>query len=200
MQYQWNQNALENFLSRFSSSPSYGPAQISPKELNAWKASGMWNGSWDVNDPYYAAIAMSVRIQNGLDIFHQKCEKRKINCSPLDDLFVTAIVQNNGGMSLSDDQRSFDDFFSHTKGGIIKWHEYAAKPKKSKYLLNFRTWGQNYDTQFMIRQYYNDLMALHNSDPARWPLPEGITEQEMEYFRCVGQFKWPWEAKKCVRP
>jgi uncharacterized protein YcfJ len=206
MQYQWNQNPLETFvINPLGSSPSFGPAQISQKELEDWMEDGLWQEAWDVNNAHYAAIAMDNRIQRGLNIFSEKCERKNISCTPLDNLFVTAVVQNNGGMNLSlEGQKSFDDIFYFTRDGVIQWHDYAATPKTItgpwSFFLSLRTLGQNYDRQFMMRQYYNDLIALHQNNPVKWPLPEGITDQELEYFRCVGKFNWPWETTPCVRP
>lgn len=119
------------------------------------------------------------------------------------------MAQNGNGFTVSNMKyiREIYTFPDRT----IDWQSYydSAQPKKQtedendtlyRRLLNigldFRAYPGNFDTEFMLQRYVNNMRELHNQGYA---LPEGITEAELDYMECLAN-RLEGAEYKCVRP
>lgn len=203
LQYQWNENALDRFLALISDSSSTGPAQIPQSEMDQWVKDGLWPADMDPNTPEGSAFAMSLRIDGAV----AACKNR---CSEADKLIIAAMAQNGTGFTT----KNVKEIFIRNNGflnpdGSINWNAYilSREPKTENWyrrLLSWRAGNQNFDTQFMLKLFTNDLEALHSQG---WTLPEGVDADDLLYMECLAN-EIPAEAEfdaqnpkvYCVRP
>ncbi|MCL4527873.1 MAG: hypothetical protein M1282_00475 [Chloroflexi bacterium] len=160
--------------------PSYGLARISPDEMKMLDING------NPNDPAVSAEAMAKRIELAVNA----CR----NCSADDKIIIAGMAQNGVGFTAMNVKDILNPKYGYqSPDGTINWNSYfdsqKAKSPKSLLdqlrirLLNWRASGQNYDTQFQLRVFTNDLQALANSPD--WNLPQGMGETELNYMQCL---------------
>jgi hypothetical protein len=118
-------------------------------------------------DPSVAAQAMEAQINDAIDNCRQ-CE------TGADKLIVAALAQNGF------DPKAFRKLPT-TEGGI-NWNEFLGEngnnPSQGLAQLRQDVTGRNYDTQFMLKLYIQDLRLLMRLG---YDLPPGITKDDLKY-------------------
>ena len=108
-------------------------------------------------------------------------------------LLLAGQAQNGSGFTI---KNMPDIMKKYTEDGQIDWEGYyeARIPKMDnpdgvygvnifRYpLLDFKAWPGNFDTGFMAQRYINNIRELQAQGE---PLPEGITEADLNYADCV---------------
>ncbi len=175
VQSQWNVSPLDYLLAGVdyilhgkNASPSFGIAQLSQRQLDAWKI---------VGTPFQADASvqgMAHRIEDAVD----NCQK----CNDTDKLIVAAIAQNGGV-----DPRDIGSIIQrYRKDGGIDWETYFRDQEplndnpESAWFNNFRAGEQNYNTQYMLRLFTNDMVVLVEEEG--WSPPPGY---DPAYLQCL---------------
>lgn len=148
------------------------------------------------------------RFEKRIEIVHEECGVRLTRGAEI--FFDAAMAQNGTGFTTKNVKEIFirnNGFLNHD--GSINWNAYilSREPKTENWyrrLLSWRAGNQNFDTQFMLKLFTNDLEALHSQG---WTLPEGVDADDLLYMECLAN-EIPAEAEfdaqnpkvYCVRP
>jgi len=175
VQSQWNVSPLDYLLAGAdyilngkNASPSFGIAQLSQEQLDAWEIDGT---------PFQASASiqgMAHRIEDAVD----NCQK----CNDTDKLIVAAIAQN-GGVNPKDIGSIIKEYRDENE---IDWEAYFRKQEPlnshpwSDWFNNFRAGEQNYNTQYMLRLFTNDMTVLVEEEG--WAPPPGY---DPAYLQCL---------------
>jgi hypothetical protein len=103
-------------------------------------------------------------------------------------------MAQNGGISPKDIESITSDK-TYRKNGKIDWGKYFSKQgplsgkHPSDHFNNFRAYDQNYNTQYMLRLFINDLQVL--VEHKGWEAPPGY---DLAYLQCLAN-----GDKNCAR-
>jgi hypothetical protein len=167
VQSQWYSPLDTRMLAPNGSNSGLGIAQVSDPQMVEYGLAGL-----DQTNPAIAVKAMQARI----GLVQDAC----IGCSVRDKLIVAALTQNGSGF-IVDSMRDVMDRFMEC--GNIDWAGYFktwTNPKTDPSAwLRERATGHQYDTEFMLLLFTNDLRELNRRG---WDLPAGITEADLDYL------------------
>jgi hypothetical protein len=143
---------------------AFGPAQVSHAQMTRYGLDGL-----DPTNPEIAQNAMAVRIASALS----QCP----DCSPKDKLIIAGIAQNGDFITPELINRITNNAMVD---GNINW-DYAmetfVKPSPNTWWQNSVTGGLDYDTQYMVKLFLQDMLALHD---AGWELPYDLATEDIE--------------------
>jgi hypothetical protein len=154
-------------------SSGLGIAQITDAEMSDFGFEGQ-----DQEDPEVAVRAMAKRIRSALSalelVFGENFNKQ-------DMLIVAALAQNGRGFNAVEIKSTLtDERFIDPEDGSPNWEKYfgeRGKPGEVWAGGHQKVFGKQYDTQFMLKLYINDLRELYNRG---WELPFGLTEDDLD--------------------
>ncbi len=193
VQSQWKILWLDSSLLRWiqgQEHSSEGIAQVSQPELEQW-ADNLRKylppgASLSPQDVHASAGAVIERIAPVLEY----CQQQK--CDPNSQVIVAAMAQNGEGFTVETLQSIYEDERKqyHNLNGSINWEEYFAdqslRPiegdlftRFSRLVQNLRALPGNFERQFMLQLYVNDLKLLQAKGET---LPEGV---DLKYLECL---------------
>lgn len=192
VQSQWKIPWLDSSLMRWvqgKEHSSEGIAQVSQPELEQW-AGNLYKylppgARLSPHDPYASAGAVIERLAPVLEYCRQQ------NCDVNDQVIVAAMAQNGKGFTTETLQSIYNDPEKYlNKDGSINWEEYFTnqKPRSlegnaatlvSRLVQNLRAVPSNFERQFILQLYINDLILLQARGET---LPDGIN---LEYLACL---------------
>ena len=155
-----------------SSSSGLGIAQVNDEQMKSYELEGL-----NQMEPSVALLAMERRIE----LVQEECP----NCCARDDLIVAAMAQNGPGFDTPDIGDVLGGYID--ENGYIDWRDYfdyRGKPSALEAKLRQFLTGNQYDTEFMLLLYTNDLRELHQRG---WSLPGGITEADLDYMEALAK-------------
>jgi hypothetical protein len=193
VQSQWKIPWLDSSLLRWIQGrehSSEGIAQVSQPELEQWadnlKKYLPPGASLSPQDAHASAGAVIERIAPVLEY----CQQQK--CDPNSQVIVAAMAQNGKGFTVETLQSIYEDERKryHNPDGSINWEKYFAdqglRPiegnlctRFSRLIQNLRAMPGNFERQFMLQLYVNDLKLLQAKGET---LPEGV---DLEYLECL---------------
>ncbi len=131
------------------------------------------------------ALFVSVNLATYLEYCQQK------NCDANSQVIVAAMAQNGKGFTTETLQGIYSDPEKYlNQDGSINWEEYfegqGPRPYEgnaatliSRFVQNLRAVPGNFERQFMLQLYVNDLKLLQAKGET---LPEGV---DLEYLECL---------------
>ncbi|PWH12832.1 MAG: hypothetical protein DDG60_11570 [Anaerolineae bacterium] len=193
VQSQWKIPWVDNLLMRWiqgQNHSSEGIAQVSQPELEQWadnlKKYLPRGASLSPQDAHASAGAVIERIAPVLEYCQQQ------NCDTNSQVIVAAMAQNGKGFTAETLQNIYNapekQFLN--PDGSINWEKYFEKqgPRPiegnaatliSRFMQNIRAVPGNFERQFMLQLYVNDLKMLQAKGET---LPDGVN---LEYLACL---------------
>ncbi|MBI3160492.1 MAG: hypothetical protein HYZ26_12915 [Chloroflexi bacterium] len=144
-----------------------GYAQVSDEQMIAYGLAG-----FNQENPTVAVIAMSIRIRLAWDACGE-------GCTPKDKLILAALAQNGSGFDPERPPQRLED-------GSIDWEKYLKKyylngnPSSPSGDVRQSITKLQYDTQFMVLRFFNNLRELENQG---WTLPYEIPTGQLEIWQ-----------------
>jgi hypothetical protein len=191
VQSQWKIPWLDSSLLRWIQGrehSSEGIAQVSQPELEQWadnlKKYLPPGASLSPQDVHASAGAVIERIAPVLEY----CQQRK--CDPNSQVIVAAMAQNGKGFTVDALQEIYKRGKYLNQYGSINWEKYfeaqGLRPiegnlptRFSRLVQNLRAMPGNFERQFMLQLYVNDLKLLQAKGET---LPEGV---DLKYLECL---------------
>jgi hypothetical protein len=177
VQSQWNGFPLDYVLAGLDyvlngkeASPSFGIAQLTQKQLDEWGIAGT---------PFQTDVAVK-----GMDKRIAEVVNACKRCDDTDKLIIAAMAQN-GGFNANSVAAILKSTKYQTDDGI-DWEMYfkdqmqLSGKNPGNFFYNFRAFQQNYNTQYMLRLFTNDLQVL--VEQKGWEAPPGY---DPAYFQCL---------------
>jgi len=141
-----------------------------------------------------AVLGMNNRIQQVLDKAENLGEKNDIVLTSTDEYIMIAMAQNGPGFDLNDIQIVMNPTNGFIQDGTINWEAYFDSkqisynnkldssswfnPNDWQFLVNnIRTGGADYDTKFMLEEFYDETSQLEEKGYA---LPEDLEAERVE--------------------
>ena len=156
-------------------SSGLGIAQITDAEMEDFGFEGQ-----DQEDPEVAVKAMAKRIRSALNALETVYGE---NISSQDMLIVAALAQNGRGFNVDEIKETLaNDKFKDSDDspdweGYFTWRGEKGEPGEDWAREYQKLIGKQYDTQFMLQLYINDLRELHDRG---WELPFGLEEKDLD--------------------
>ncbi len=200
----WGLGSIDSLIAQFRPGSSTGLAQLTANDLeNENLASLIPTGTAiDADNPYVATAGMIERVAPAVELCARK------GCSSVDQMIVLAMAQNGNGFT----EKRLAEIINHYEvNGQIDWERFleqqgpkALKPEmeffdKLLYLgYNTKAIPGNFDTEFMLQRFINNMQELHNNGE---PLPYGVTEIDLVYANCLANnLNDSPEIINCPRP